>query len=133
MSFQDDLTAHATLAQIPLMKNPFLAYPSAITLPYSFRRSTSLASSVSFSIPDIPTSPQYSHEWRAKMTDAKQQSQRWQDEVMAERIRKARKLAPGFLDSDVRMLTPTKRQSMDVDKPVKTDDDYSNQFASLRF
>lgn len=135
------------LSQIPLMKSPFVQFPQAVTLPYNYVQlpsSTSLAQ-----IPDIPSfTPGPSHLTYASRKIAIEEARRkidaWESQIRDRKIREARRIAPGFLDTGVTMLTPTvstprqevKAEDTAADMPGKTVEkgtDYSDQFASLRF
>lgn len=143
MSYQENPSQLNPLAQIPLTKNPFIQLPQAVTLPYNYAPLPALSGLPAVS--DLPPSssaslPNDSTVLELRLKQGVQVYEAWKKQVTDRKIRQARKLAPGFLDTGVTMLTPTvARQPLPVAATPKEpaamskEDDYTNQFASLRF
>lgn len=130
------------LSQIPLTRSPFLLFPQSVTLPYNYAPLPSVSA-----LPHVPTMQvrdRYGPDSHAAqllqdIEAAKKRVKEWEAKVEQRRIREARKLAPGFLDTGVTMLTPTP-----INKPViehqtvsamsqQSQESFSDQFAGLRF
>lgn len=146
MSYQEQSHLNP-LSQIPLTKSPFVQFPQAITLPYNYVQLPS-----SNSLPQIPDVPDFragrshapSAARKAKFEDARRKIDEWETSMREKRMREARRIAPGFLDTGVTMLTPTVNTQEAVhppkndigaaeETPVQKEENYSDQFASLRF
>lgn len=121
-----------------------MQFPQAVTLPYNYVQLPTLA--LRPKIPDldpvIPPSPGMdSNARQQKIEEAKQKFEAWQQGIKDRKIREARKLAPGFLDTGVTMLTPTiattaDQRNITADRGAEEEskkDDYLDQFASIRF
>ena len=136
MAYQDNSSHLNPLAQIPLTKSPFVHFPQAVTLPYTYKKAPTISS-----IPDVPVLPaiQYDNQpveqLKAQIEAAKARVQQWEIKIKERELKNARKLAPGFLDTGVTMLTPTKVASSvpvkAVEPPIQTD--LKDQFDGLRF
>ncbi|RMZ79684.1 hypothetical protein DV738_g3250, partial [Chaetothyriales sp. CBS 135597] len=116
------------LAQVPLTVSPFLSLPSSVTLPYSFRHEvpSSLPPSL---IDDASNKPKYivsssghtahpddiissSEALRQHISktadDAKKQIEAWEQSIKDRELAEKRRVAPGWLDREEKMLEPTK-------------------------
>ena len=132
------------LSQIPLIKSPFVQLPQAVTLPYDYAQLPPLSA-----LPIIPSIPSLSSDEsdsgaqrQARIAAARSRYEQWESESQARKIREARRIAPGFLDTGVTLLTPTIQSGLPEHKPVtqesamdttQEEDDYTHQFASLKF
>ncbi|OCK80600.1 hypothetical protein K432DRAFT_434643 [Lepidopterella palustris CBS 459.81] len=125
---------HPLLAQLPLTHSPFLSLPTATTLPYTYKSLPStLPPSVTITTPD-PANPQsttkasYVHpphggppthpdsiltSCRALQAhllelerSARQTVGRWEEARKQAELAEKRRVAPGWLDEDVRLLVP---------------------------
>ena len=116
------------LAQIPLTISPFVSFPRpATTLPYTWKAlpstlppsSTGDDSKAKYVIsqsghaahPDeIIASCQALRAHLKKMQDDAEQSlKKWQDEIAERELAEKRKIAPGWLDRDEKILQPVKK------------------------
>ncbi|CCG80516.1 Putative uncharacterized protein [Taphrina deformans PYCC 5710] len=141
MSMQDHSTYLSALSQIPLTRSPFIKFPQAITLPYDYVQLPAVSNLPA--IPDLPPTVDKSNDSKARskvISNAQERLEQWEAENRAVKVREARKIAPGFLDTGITMLTPTRSASameqVAVDTPSTSQqvkDDYNDQFASLRF
>lgn len=114
---------------MPLTVSPFISLPSAVTLPYTFRSApTSLPSSLVDEI-DGQEKPRYvisssghaahpddiiaSCKALQRHTKATQESgvkaiREWEDAIKERELAEKRRVAPGWLDRDQKLLEPTK-------------------------
>ncbi|KAH8656567.1 hypothetical protein BGZ60DRAFT_417253 [Tricladium varicosporioides] len=129
-----DNRPHPLLAQVPLTVSPFVSLPTATTLPYTYK---TLPSTLPSSSTSAPTS---SSEEKAKYVvsasghaahpdeivascealkayiqkvqdDADKELKSWEDKIKARELAEKRRVAPGWLDSDARILEPQKKGS----------------------
>lgn len=127
------------------MKSPFIQFPQAVTLPYNYAPLPPLSS-----LPNIPDAlevpankPTRAEARFEEIRRAEERLKQWEKAAAEARLKEARRLAPGFLDTGVTMLVPTmvaqQGNSMKKDEETEETDmkakdlDYSDQFASLRF
>ncbi|RMD40946.1 hypothetical protein DV735_g4214, partial [Chaetothyriales sp. CBS 134920] len=126
------------LAQVPLTVSPFLSLPSTVTLPYSFRHEvpSSLPPSV---IDDASDKPKYivsssghtahpddiinsSNALRQHISktadDARKQIEAWEQSIKDRELAEKRRVAPGWLDREEKMLEPTKKAQQAAAVPV---------------
>ncbi|KZF20402.1 hypothetical protein L228DRAFT_285110 [Xylona heveae TC161] len=122
---------HPLLAQVPLTVSPFVSLPTANTLPYTYQ---SLPSTLPPSIIDDPTGgaekPKYvvsssghaahpddiiascralqSHLEKLR-DDAEKTLRKYDEDVKQQDLAEKRKIAPGWLDSDAKLLEPEKK------------------------
>ncbi|BFZ64811.1 hypothetical protein YB2330_005964 [Saitoella coloradoensis] len=100
------------LAQIPLIKSPSVQIPSAVHLPYQY---TALPPSLSaVPVTDVSRVLSIAEETKTSLqtsttreTDANDQLERYLSRTEKRKVEEARRVAPGYLDSGVRMLQPT--------------------------
>ncbi|KAG4035755.1 hypothetical protein MFRU_001g05230 [Monilinia fructicola] len=145
----NDNRTHPLLAQVPLTVSPFVSLPTATTLPYTYKTlpSTLPPSSTAASATSNDGKPKYvvSSSGHAAhpddiiasckalqayiqkaQDDADRELKAWEDAIAARELAEKRRVAPGWLDSDARILEPEKKASagggnlMDVD--VSTSD-----------
>ncbi|RMZ84068.1 hypothetical protein DV737_g1393, partial [Chaetothyriales sp. CBS 132003] len=116
------------LAQVPLTVSPFLSLPSAVTLSYSFRHEvpSSLPPSV---IDEASEKPKYivsssghtahpddiinscnalQQHITKTADDAKRQIEAWEQSIKDRELAEKRRVAPGWLDREEKILEPTK-------------------------
>ncbi len=126
--------SHPLLAQVPLTVSPFLSLPIAVTLPYTFRSvPTSLPPSIvaettpgkskyvtsssghSAHPDDIINSCKALQEHLNKTTeDAEKAIKEWEQDIRERDLAEKRRVAPGWLDRDEKILEPTKAPSSAV-------------------
>lgn len=132
------------LSQIPLMKSPFVQFPQAVTLPYDYTQLPSQSA-----LPGLPILPEPKpaglNSGAARMAaieSSRARLAKWETESQERKLREARRIAPGFLDTGITMLTPTTlapsaEQTMDKDgttgQGTNVHEEYEDQFASLKF
>jgi hypothetical protein len=123
--------SHPLLAQIPLTVSPFISLPTATTLPYTYKTlsstlppsstgSTAMAidgkakyvvSSTGHSAhpDDIIESCKALQAYIQKVQDdADWELKAWEEAIQARELAEKRRVAPGWLDSDARILEPEK-------------------------
>ncbi|KAF7942592.1 uncharacterized protein EAE97_006046 [Botrytis byssoidea] len=139
-----DNRTHPLLAQVPLTVSPFVSLPTATTLPYTYKTlpSTLPPSSTAASASSSDGRSQYvvSSSGHAAhpdeiiasckalqayiqkvQDDADRELKAWEDAIAARELAEKRRVAPGWLDSDARILEPEKKtvaggeSLMDVD------------------
>ncbi|KAI4086807.1 MAG: hypothetical protein LQ339_008990 [Xanthoria mediterranea] len=120
---------HPLLAQIPLTVSPFISLPSAPTLPYTYQPLPSTLppsatadsngnerekivvsqSGHAASPDDIIASCQALQAHIEKMQEnAERTIREWEDNLREEQLAEKRRLAPGWLDRDEKILQPAK-------------------------
>ncbi|KAL2220153.1 hypothetical protein M432DRAFT_589484 [Thermoascus aurantiacus ATCC 26904] len=125
---------HPLLAQVPLTVSPFISLPTAITLPYTYKSVPStLPPSVTVdpSDPDakaryvVSSSGEYSahpeeilascqsleDHLRKVQADAEKTIKEWEESVKQRELAEKRRVAPGWLDREEKLLQPTKASS----------------------
>lgn len=124
---------HPLLAQVPLTVSPFVSLPTATTLPYTYKNLPStlpqsstgssstaedksqyvVSSSGHAAHPDeIIASCKALSAYLAKMQDdADKELRAWEEAIAARDLAEKRRVAPGWLDSEARILEPEKRMS----------------------
>ncbi|KAI8933360.1 hypothetical protein NX059_009979 [Plenodomus lindquistii] len=124
-----NVNPHPLLAQVPLTLSPFLALPTAIPLPYSYKTLPSTlppsiiqpnpsnpsqppayvqSSSGTTATPDeILTSCLALQQHLAKLeADARRTLGEWEERRQKEELAEKRRVAPGWLDSRVHIIKP---------------------------
>ncbi|RMZ87260.1 hypothetical protein DV736_g5514, partial [Chaetothyriales sp. CBS 134916] len=116
------------LAQVPLTVSPFLSLPSAVTLPYSFCHEVPsslppsaideasdkpkyiISSSGHTAHPDdiINSSNALQQHITKTADDAKKQIEAWEQGIKDRELAEKRRVAPGWLDREEKILEPTK-------------------------
>jgi len=127
-----DNRSHPLLAQIPLTVSPFISLPSATTLPYTYKTipSTLPQSSTGNTATSTEEKPKYvvSSSGHAAHPDdiiasckalqayiqkvhddANEDLRAWEESIQARELAEKRRVAPGWLDSDARILEPEKK------------------------
>ncbi|KAL2013611.1 hypothetical protein VTN00DRAFT_1136 [Thermoascus crustaceus] len=130
----DSHKPHPLLAQVPLTVSPFISLPSAVTLPYTYKSVPStLPPSVTFdpSDPDaksryvvsasgghsahpeeILASCQSLEDHLKKMqADAEATIKEWEESVKQRELAEKRRVAPGWLDREEKLLQPNQASS----------------------
>ncbi|KAL4926078.1 uncharacterized protein BDV17DRAFT_161671 [Aspergillus undulatus] len=121
---------HPLLAQVPLTVSPFINLPTAVTLPYTYKSVPStLPPSVTVDPSDPDAKPRYvisasgehaalpedilasckaleSHLSKTR-TDADAAIKQWQESISARDLAEKRRVAPGWLDRDEKLLQPS--------------------------
>jgi hypothetical protein len=120
--------SHPILAQVPLTVSPFVSLPTATTLPYTYKTlpstlpqsSTGLQGSVEEKTQYIISSSGHAAHpdeilasckalqayIQKVQDDADRELKAWQDAIDARELAEKRRVAPGWLDSDARILEP---------------------------
>ena len=122
---------HPLLAQIPLTVSPFISLPTATTLPYTYKSLPStlppsstvdaqgaergkyvISASGHAAHPDeIIASCQRLQEHLQKLQDDAEKTLRdWQESMKQQDLAEKRRVAPGWLDRDEKILEPEKQQ-----------------------
>ncbi|KIY00774.1 uncharacterized protein Z520_03439 [Fonsecaea multimorphosa CBS 102226] len=122
---------HPLLAQVPLTVSPFLSLPTAVTLPYTFRSvPTSLPPSIiaengpgkpkyvtsssghTAHPDDIISSCKALQEHLKKTVGAAEKAiKEWEQDIKDRDLAEKRRVAPGWLDREEKILEPTKASS----------------------
>lgn len=119
---------HPLLAQIPLTVSPFISLPTATTLPYTYKTiPTTLPSSVTVdpNAPDqkaryvVSSSGHAAHpdeilascraleaDLKKAQTDAETTIRDWEESIKQRELAEKRRVAPGWLDRDEKILRP---------------------------
>jgi hypothetical protein len=119
--------SHPYLAQVPLAVSPFVSLPTATTLPYTYKAlPSSLPPSSTGSVSteeknkyivsssghaahpdDIIASCKALQAYVQKLTDdADKELKEWEEKIAARELAEKRRVAPGWLDSEARILEP---------------------------
>ncbi|KAL4974340.1 hypothetical protein BDW66DRAFT_140262 [Aspergillus desertorum] len=121
---------HPLLAQVPLTVSPFINLPTAVTLPYTYKSVPStLPPSVTVDSNDPDAKPRYvisaSREHAASpedilasckaleehlkktKADAEEAIKQWQESIAARELAEKRRVAPGWLDREEKLLQPS--------------------------
>ncbi|OBT40179.1 hypothetical protein VE00_08847 [Pseudogymnoascus sp. WSF 3629] len=132
----NDNKAHPLLAQVPLTVSPFISLPTATTLPYTYKTlpSTLPPSSTGTTATSTGSKPQYvvsptghaAHPsdilasckalqaYIAKVQeDADSELRGWEEGIRARELAEKRRVAPGWLDSEARILEPAQKARKD--------------------
>ncbi|KAK6495191.1 hypothetical protein TWF481_003217 [Arthrobotrys musiformis] len=122
-----DHNAHKLLAQIPLTVSPFAGLPTSITLPYDYVSlpaslpppssnqivSPSGQSSISPDQLIVDCGNLAAHLTNEAKT-AKEEIEKWVKSIEERELMEKRRVAPGWLDTGVMMLEPTKKSGTPV-------------------
>jgi len=129
-----DNRSHPLLAQVPLTVSPFVSLPTATTLPYTYKTLPSTLPQSSTGTPTtsggdksqyvVSSSGHAAHpdeiiasckalkEYIDKVqNDAEKELQSWEEAIKSRDLAEKRRVAPGWLDSDARILEPEKKTS----------------------
>jgi hypothetical protein len=122
--------SHPLLAQVPLTVSPFVSLPTSTTLPYTYKtlpstlpQSSTGTATVEEKAPyvvsasghaahpdEIIASCKALQAYIQKVQeDADKELQAWQDAIDARELAEKRRVAPGWLDSDARILEPERK------------------------
>lgn len=134
------LGPHPLLAQVPLTVSPFISLPTAVTLPYTYKSvSSTLPPSVTVDPANSDAKARYvvsssgSHaahpeeilasceslEEHLKKTqaDAETLVKEWEESVKQRELAEKRRVAPGWLDREEKLLQPTQASPTPASKP----------------
>lgn len=127
------LGAHHLLAQIPLTVSPYIQLPAATTLPYTYkalpstlpRSSTGELGSAEKAKYVISASGYAAHpddilescrtlnqHLKSRQEDAERRLKAWEAEIKDRELAEKRRIAPGWLDRDERILQPKRSDSV---------------------
>lgn len=127
-----DNRTHPLLQQVPLTVSPFVSLPTATTLPYTYKNLPStlpaastgtssgeekaqyvVSSSGHAAHPDeITASCKALQSYIQKVQDdADKELRAWEEAIAARELAEKRRVAPGWLDSDARILEPERRHA----------------------
>ncbi|CZT50437.1 uncharacterized protein RSE6_11419 [Rhynchosporium secalis] len=127
-----DNRTHPLLAQVPLTVSPFVSLPAATTLPYTYKTLPStlppsstgapplsgdektryvMSSSGHAAHPDdiIASCKALSAYIQKLQDDADRELEAWEEHLAARDLAEKRRVAPGWLDSEARILEPEKK------------------------
>ncbi|GAW12373.1 hypothetical protein ANO14919_017390 [Xylariales sp. No.14919] len=146
VTMRDDRT-HPLLAQVPLTVSPFVTLPTAATLPYTYKSMPSTLPPPSTGITgatdekpkyvvsqsghaahpdDIIASCKALQAHITKMQqDAERELHELDERIRAHELAEKRRVAPGWLDSEARLLEPERKPGMASDAEV------AGQFAEM--
>ncbi|KAK9386988.1 hypothetical protein V1515DRAFT_602547 [Lipomyces mesembrius] len=107
-----DAATHSFLSQIPLIISPFLKLPQPVALPLNYATlprglppsSTARFNEVKAIVASIDEQQRLATEQQNKSKDKVSQ---WESDVLRQETMQQRRIAPGYLDSDVHILHPT--------------------------
>ncbi|KAK9488645.1 hypothetical protein V1527DRAFT_457203 [Lipomyces starkeyi] len=111
-----DAATHSFLSQIPLIISPFLKLPQPVALPLNYATlprglppsSTSRFNEVKAVVASVDEQQRLAAEQQSK---AKNKVSQWESDVLLQETMQQRRIAPGYLDSDVHILHPTHLES----------------------
>ncbi|KAK9331400.1 hypothetical protein V1520DRAFT_338105 [Lipomyces starkeyi] len=114
-----DAATHSFLSQIPLIISPFLKLPQPVALPLNYATlprglppsSTSRFNEVKAVVASVDEQQRLATEQQSK---AKDKVSQWESDVLLQETMQQRRIAPGYLDSDVHILHPTHLGSYDA-------------------
>ncbi|KAH8591520.1 hypothetical protein B0O99DRAFT_632258 [Bisporella sp. PMI_857] len=126
-----DNRSHPLLAQVPLTVSPFVSLPTATTLPYTYKTlpstlppsSTGAATSAEGKLQYVVSSSGHAAHpdeiiasckalqayIRKVQDDADRDLKAWQEGIAERDLAEKRRIAPGWLDAEVKILEPEKR------------------------
>ncbi|PCG88374.1 Hypothetical protein PENO1_110650 [Penicillium occitanis (nom. inval.)] len=130
----DSNSPHPLLAQVSLTVSPFISLPSAVTLPYTYKsiastlppsittaagsdNTTETAGKTRYVVSSIGGHVAHPDEILAScqalethlkktMTDAERTIKEWEESIRQRELAEKRRLAPGWLDRDEKLLQP---------------------------
>lgn len=121
--------AHPLLSQVPLAINPAAKAPKAVTLPYNYNR---LPETLPTSAADVELleriimdSSGFLDALDARHTDRVEAYESWAAKVKESQIKEQRRIAPGYLDVEQRILQP--------DRSTKASNDNSTQALQVNY
>ncbi|KAJ5980894.1 hypothetical protein N7481_008192 [Penicillium waksmanii] len=151
----DSNRPHPLLAQVPLTVSPFINLPTSVTLPYTYKSVTStLPPSVTVDSLNPDSKARYvvsssgehaahpddilaacqSLEQHLKKThdDSKAALKAWEDSIQQRELAEKRRVAPGWLDRDEKILQPSRTAiSPDVNGESLLDSSSGDQGSSM--
>lgn len=106
--------AHPLLSQVPLAINPAVQPPKAVTLPYNYHR---LPEKLANSAVDVDTleriimdSSGFLDALDSRHTERVEAFENWTQQVKEAQLKEQRRIAPGYLDAQQRILEPDRQQ-----------------------
>ncbi|KAJ5223398.1 hypothetical protein N7468_007940 [Penicillium chermesinum] len=125
----DNYRPHAFLAQVPLTVSPFIHLPASVTLPYTYK---SVPSTLPPSVTVDPTNPDAKARYvvsssgehvahpdeilsscqtleqhlKRSRADAENAIKAWEESIQQRELAEKRRVAPGWLDRDEKLLQP---------------------------
>ncbi|KAK9240141.1 hypothetical protein V1525DRAFT_396091 [Lipomyces kononenkoae] len=107
-----DAATHSFLAQIPLIISPFLKLPQPVALPLNYAPlPRGLPPSSTGRLNEVQAIAVSVEEQQRLVTElqnrAKEKVAQWESDVLRQETMQQRRIAPGYLDSDVHILQPT--------------------------
>lgn len=124
---------HPLLAQVPLAVSPFISLPTAVTLPYTYRTVSSTlppSATIDPADPDgkaryvVSSSGHAAHpddilascqaledHLKKTQTNAEKLIKEWDESVKQRELAEKRRVAPGWLDREEKLLQPTQVSS----------------------
>jgi hypothetical protein len=144
--------AHPLLSQVPLTVSPFIFIPTAVTLPYTYKTvESSLPPSITADATGVQK-PKYvvsstghaahpdeivasceglqAHIHRAK-DNALRTIKEWEDMIVERDLAEKRRVAPGWLDRDEKILEPTKARKSQTKGDLLDNRGSEDQIAAL--
>ncbi|KUJ17822.1 uncharacterized protein LY89DRAFT_645498 [Mollisia scopiformis] len=134
-----DNRTHPLLQQVPLTVSPFVSLPTATTLPYTYK---TLPSTLPPSSTGAPSSGEEKSQYvisssghaahpdeiiasckalqsyiQKVQDDADKELKAWEESIAARELAEKRRVAPGWLDSDARILQPERRPASSIGSP----------------
>ncbi|KAI9802293.1 MAG: hypothetical protein M1833_001799 [Piccolia ochrophora] len=124
--------SHPLLAQIPLTVSPFVSLPSATTLPYTYKSLPSTLPQSSTGDTNGPEEPKYvvsasghaahpdeiiascralQEHLQKLQDDAERTLKEWDQSIRERELAEKRRVAPGWLDRDEKILEPERSSS----------------------
>jgi hypothetical protein len=136
MTNRESRTTSSPLAQLVLIKSPYLQLPHPVSLPYNYTPLPNSLDAIVQSTPQMRTAyPQpttdfsqvvASVELSVKKTSALKSEHEvhvekvktWEEQIRDREVREKRRIAPGYLDTDQRLLVPTRVETPRIESPV---------------
>lgn len=131
LNLTDNPEPHHLLAQVPLTVSPFINLPTSVTLPYTYK---SISATLPPSVTVDPSNPNAKARYvvsssgehaahpdeilaacqsleqhlEKTRTDAEKAIQAWEESIKQRDLAEKRRVAPGWLDRDEKLLQPTR-------------------------
>ena len=146
MATHDNRVASSPVAHLVLIKSPYLQLPHPVALPYNYTPLPTSVDSIVFCLPDVAANDKPSTDFSQLLTSVElsvkkiaalkaeheahvERIKAWEEQIREREVREKRRIAPGYLDTDQRLLVPTRIESPRVDSPATQTDgeDTTNQ------
>ncbi|KAA8917708.1 hypothetical protein TRICI_000147 [Trichomonascus ciferrii] len=132
------MAGHPILTQIPLIVSPSLRPPQAVTLPFNFNKLPSTAPPQNVKEESLDEIIESSEGFLRALDQRRERREKafadWKEHVDKEEIEEKRRIAPGYLDTNNRILQPLKRQETgesDSQSPDATQQPSSSELNQL--